>query len=194
MTTHQHTLKQALEAHRQSFNKLDTLLPQIAAISQTIVERLKAGGTLFLFGNGGSASDAQHLAAELVGRFTRERKALPALALNTDSSVLTALANDYAYDHIFKRQLEALLKPVDAVMAISTSGRSANVIQGARFAKQQKALTIGLTNANGGNLPRYTDHCICVPAQETARVQEMHIFIVHCLADCIEQAYAGLFH
>ena len=183
------TIQTAFEEHLTIFKDLQSALPTILSVAQAMIHCLKVGGTLFLFGNGGSAADAQHIAAELMGRFSRERKAIAAVALSTDVSVLTALSNDYSYDIIFERQLEALLKPHDAVLAISTSGNSPNVIKGSLFAKQKQVLTIGLTGLDGGRLKSHVDQCITVPSNNTARIQEMHIFVGHLIAELVEKYF-----
>src|SRR5207302_9331486 len=136
---------------------------------------LRAGGKLLFFGNGGSAADAQHLAAEFVGRFVRERAGLPAIALTTDSSILTAVGNDYGFDQIFARQIQALGRPGDVAIAISTSGNSLNVLEGVKEARKRKLKTIGLTGKDGGLLAQQTDVAIMVPSTSTARIQECHI-------------------
>ena len=144
----------------------------IEAIAKQLVKTLRAGKKILLFGNGGSASDAQHIAAELEGRFMRERRALPALALTTNTSTLTAVANDYGYERIFARQVEAHGRRGDAVIAISTSGNSANVLEGVKAARKAGMATIGFTNAKGGKLRRAVNLCLRVPSIDTQRVQD----------------------
>ena len=163
----------------------------IVGAAVTITDALKAGGKLLLFGNGGSAADAQHIAAELIGRFARERQALPAIALTTDTSAITALANDYSFERTFARQVEALCDRRDVVLAISTSGQSPNVIAGVEAASQRGASTIGLTGAPGGRLRDTCDQCICVPSQETARIQEGHTLVAHILCEIVERELAN---
>lgn len=165
---------------------LETQAETIAHVGAALVEALRNGKTLYLFGNGGSAGDAQHIAAELVGRFTKERRALPAVALTTNTSALTALGNDYEYAIVFARQLEAFGKPGDVVIGISTSGNSPNVLQGLQTAQELGMVTIGLTGESGGNTKTTADHCICVPSRDTARIQESHILIGHILCEIIE--------
>lgn len=164
-----------------------TLVPEIAQAAEWIVEAYRNGGKLILFGNGGSAGDAQHIAAELVGRFERERRALPAIALTTNSSTLTAIGNDYGYDKIFSRQVEAWAQPADVVIGISTSGNSPNVLEGIAAAKSKGAKTIGLTGEKGGKLASQADLCLKVPSSNTARIQESHIMIGHLLCLLLEQ-------
>src|SRR3989440_12767173 len=147
---------------------------------------LRAGGKLLLFGNGGSAADAQHLAAEFVGRFVRERAGLPAIALTTDSSILTAVGNDYGFDQIFSRQIEALGHPNDVAIGISTSGNSANVLAGLKQASKQNLKTIGLAGKDGGAGAKGVDLSITVACANTARIQECHITIGHILCELVE--------
>jgi D-sedoheptulose 7-phosphate isomerase len=142
------------------------------------------------FGNGGSAADAQHLAAEFLGRYLRQRDALPALALNSNSSALTAISNDYGYEQVFARQMEALAAPGDVAVAISTSGNSPSVIQATICARRLGLFTIALTGASGGRLRGLVDALIAVPSEETPRIQECHILLGHALCDAVEQALA----
>jgi D-sedoheptulose 7-phosphate isomerase len=146
------------------------------------------GGKIFWMGNGGSAADSQHLAAELVARFARERRALASIALTADSSILTAVANDYSFDRVFGRQLEALCHSNDVVVGISTSGNSENVVFGVRTAKRLGAFTVALTGSGGGRLAREADASLVVSSSVTARIQEAHILIGHILCDWIETA------
>jgi len=164
-----------------------TMVPEIAQAAAWIAESYRSGGKLVLFGNGGSAGDAQHIAAELVGRFERERRALPAIALTTNTSTLTAIGNDYGYDKIFSRQVEAWVQPTDTVIGISTSGNSPNVLEGIAAARAKGAKTIGLTGEKGGKLASQTDLCLKVPSSNTARIQESHIMIGHLLCLLLEQ-------
>jgi phosphoheptose isomerase len=157
--------------------------------SGAIVESLKGGGKLLLFGNGGSAADSQHVAAELVGRFQRERVALSAIALTTDTSVLTSIGNDYAFDRVFARQIEALARPGDVALGISTSGKSANVVAGLETAAQRGVKTIALTGCDGGAVGRAAAIHINVPSPVTARVQEVHRTILHVICELVENAY-----
>ena len=166
---------------------LRTMVPQIVEAAERIVQSYRAGGKLILFGNGGSAGDAQHIAAELVGRFERERRALPAIALTTNSSILTAIGNDYSYEKVFSRQIEAWAHPGDVVVGISTSGNSSNVLQGIDAAKLKKAFTVGLTGEKGGKLAPQVDLCLKVPSSNVARIQESHIMIGHLLCLLIDQ-------
>ena len=165
---------------------LETQSNVIAAVGQQLVEAMRNGKTLYLCGNGGSAGDAQHIAAELVGRFTKERRALPAVALTTNTSALTALGNDYEYAIVFSRQLEAFGKPGDVLIGISTSGNSPNVLHALQTAQELGMVTVGLTGETGGQIKAAAEHCICVPSRDTARIQESHILIGHILCEIVE--------
>jgi D-sedoheptulose 7-phosphate isomerase len=158
----------------------------IVEAASAITECLRAGGKLLLFGNGGSAADAQHLAAEFVGRFIGERRALPAIALTTDSSILTAVGNDYGFEHIFERQIEGLGRANDVAIGISTSGNSPNVIAAVQAAKKRGLKTIGLIGNDGGMLAKCVDTAITVCAANTARIQECHIAIGHLFCELVE--------
>jgi D-sedoheptulose 7-phosphate isomerase len=151
---------------------------------------LRAGGKLLFFGNGGSAADAQHLAAEFVGRFVRERAGLPAIALTTDSSILTAVGNDYGFEQIFARQVQALGRPNDVAIAISTSGNSPNIIEGVKAARKGYLKTIGLSGKDGGLLATEADVVITIASTSTARIQECHITIGHLFCELTEEALA----
>jgi D-sedoheptulose 7-phosphate isomerase len=189
---HRVKVEQALAA--SAFVKLLLLqrqAPMIEAIGVRLARVLKSGRQMFLFGNGGSAADAQHIAAELEARFLRERRALPCHALTTNTSSLTAIGNDYGYEKTFSRQLEAYCRKGDAVVALSTSGNSANVLAGVKHAKRVGALTVGLTNETGGKLKNLVDLCLCVPSRDTQRVQECHITVGHIICDIIESTIFG---
>ena len=159
----------------------------IADAAQIIVDVYRAGGKALIIGNGGSAADAQHIAAELVGHFKLKRKALPAIALTTNSSILTALANDSAYDTVFSRQLEALAGSKDVLIAISTSGNSPNILQAVETARSKHITVIGLTGGNGGKLKNLANLLIIVPSSSTPRIQEAHITIGHILCHLVEE-------
>jgi D-sedoheptulose 7-phosphate isomerase len=158
-------------------------------LSAEIVRALRAGKKVLVFGNGGSAADAQHFAAELVGRFEKERPGLPAIALTTDTSALTAIANDFGYDEVFSRQVQALAQPGDVVVGISTSGNSASVLKGLDEAKKLKAWTAALTGMAGGKLKGAVDCCVTVPSQRTAHIQECHIALIHAICACVDAAF-----
>ncbi|MBF0284360.1 MAG: D-sedoheptulose 7-phosphate isomerase [Magnetococcales bacterium] len=176
----------ALEEHRQAVNALEGLIPQLEAIARRMGAALVEGRTIFWMGNGGSAADSQHLAAELVGRFTRERRGLPSIALTTDTSILTAVGNDYGYERIFSRQIEALCRPGDVVVGISTSGSSPNVLRALEQAKALGAWTVGFAGKDGGQLREVADACLIIPSAVTARIQEAHILAGHLLCDWVE--------
>ena len=161
--------------------------PLVKAI-EVIGEALANGQALLVFGNGGSAADAQHFAAEFVGRFARERRAVPALALTTDTSALTAIANDYGFERVFARQIEAFGAPGDVAVAISTSGNSANVIEGLRTAAERGMTTVALTGRDGGEAGAIADIHLNVPHEVTARVQEVHAVLLHVICDLVENA------
>jgi D-sedoheptulose 7-phosphate isomerase len=166
-------------------------LPSLTAAADALISAYSTGHKALFFGNGGSAADAQHLAAEFVGRYLRERDPMPALALSANSSAVTAIGNDYGYDEVFARQLQALAAPGDVAVAISTSGNSLNVIEGVIRARRLGLFTIGLTGASGGRLLGLVDVLIAVPSQETPRIQECHILAGHALCDAVEQAVAS---
>ena len=167
------------------------LIETIGTVAGEMISALTSGHKIFFFGNGGSAADAQHLAAELVCRFERERRALPAIALTVDTSALTAIGNDYSFEKIFSRQIEAFGSPGDVAVGISTSGKSPNVIHAIRTAQKMGLRTVGLTGAGGGALAASADHCICIPSGQTARVQEAHILIGHILCELIDETFAA---
>lgn len=160
---------------------------EVVRAARAVEGALRAGGKVLLFGNGGSAADAQHVAAELVGRFARERAPLPAVALTTDTSALTAIANDYGFEHVFARQLLALGRAGDVAIAISTSGRSKNVLVAVEAARSRGLTVIALTGGDGGELAQLADICINVPSGDTARVQECHLAVEHIVCDMVER-------
>lgn len=166
-------------------------LAKIAQVTRALVTALEDGNTVVLFGNGGSAADAQHIAAELSGRFRQDRDPLPALSLTTNTSALTAIANDYAYETVFARQVAGLVTAGDVVVGISTSGTSANVVAGIDTANDRGATTVGLTGEGGGDLAEIADTCIQVPSTDTARIQEAHITIGHAICGQVEEALFG---
>jgi D-sedoheptulose 7-phosphate isomerase len=166
-----------------------SLQPAIEKCAELLVETLRNGKKILICGNGGSAADAQHIAAEFVGRYETERRSLPAIALTTDTSALTALANDYNFERIFARQIEALAAEGDCLIAISTSGNSPNVIAAVMEARKRGAKIIGMTGANGKKLASLSDACILVPSQRTARIQEAHITIAHIWCEIVDTAF-----
>jgi D-sedoheptulose 7-phosphate isomerase len=167
------------------------VVSRVAKVSEILVDALGQGTTALLFGNGGSAADAQHIAAEFVGRFAFDRPALPALALSVNTSCVTAIGNDYGFDRVFSRQIEALARPGDVAIGISTSGNSPNVIRALSVARERGLHTIAFTGCTGGKLKSEVDYCICVPSTETPRIQECHILIGHIISELVEQT---IFH
>lgn len=176
-----------VEEHLGVIQQLGQLNETVHAIADRMTTCLRDGGTIFFMGNGGSAADSQHLAAEFVGRFQRERRALASIALTTDTSILTAVANDYGYDSVFERQVAALCRRDDVVVGISTSGNSENVLRGVSKAKEIGAFTVGMTGEKGGKLAEVCDKCIRVPSDRAARIQEGHILIGHALCELVEE-------
>ncbi|MHC4321003.1 MAG: D-sedoheptulose-7-phosphate isomerase [Planctomycetota bacterium] len=170
---------------------LSSSIESVVQIANILVEAFKTGHSLYLMGNGGSAADAQHISGELVGRFKRNRKPLPALALTTDTSVLTAIANDFGYDQCFERQVDAFVKEGDVVIGLSTSGNSSCIINATRVAKEKGAKTVAFTGKGGGMLKDYVDVCMEIPSTDTARIQECHITIGHILCSIIEKKLFG---
>jgi len=166
------------------------LAPRVAECAQMLIDTLQAGHKILIMGNGGSAADAQHFAAEMVGRFLLERRALAAIALTTDTSILTAVGNDYGFDDIFKRQVEALAKPDDVLIGISTSGNSKNIKRAFAAGKNLGVKTIGLLGRDGGEIASLADLDLTVPSLETPRIQEAHLVMIHILCDLVEK---GLF-
>lgn len=168
---------------------LAELQEPLTASAEALIRCLRGGGKVLLCGNGGSAADAQHFAAELVGRFEVERSGLPAIALTTDSSALTAIGNDYGFELLFARQVEALAKPGDLLIGISTSGNSPNVCRALETAKQLGCATLGLLGRDGGELATVADYALIVPAERTARIQEMHLLLIHLLCEAVDTAF-----
>ncbi|BDV43741.1 phosphoheptose isomerase [Geotalea uraniireducens] len=180
-----------LRAHREVIEAIERdLAAPVAAVAELLIEAFRAGKKLLVMGNGGSAADAQHFVAEMVGRFKLERRGLPAVALTTDSSILTALGNDYGFDLIFRRQVEALAAPGDVVVGISTSGSSKNVAAALLLARELGCRTVGLLGRDGGTIRELADFALTVPSNDTPRIQEGHITIIHILCDLVEK---GLF-
>jgi len=163
----------------------------IAKVSELLVDTVDKGNKILLFGNGGSAADAQHIAAEFVGRFAFDRPALPALALSVNSSCVTAIGNDYGFDLVFSRQIEALARSGDLAIGISTSGNSSNVLHGLSTAREKGLRTVAFTGCAGGKLKNAADYCICAPSNETPRIQECHILIGHIISELVEET---IFH
>lgn len=168
---------------------IDALVPDIESGCAMISDTIKKGNMVFLAGNGGSAADAQHIAAELTGRFVKERKPLPGIALTTDTSALTAIANDYGYEYAFSRQLEALARPGDLFIGISTSGNSPGILKALETAGKSGCKTLGLSGRDGGKMNGLCDLNIIVPSDITARIQEMHILIGHILCKAVDDLF-----
>lgn len=184
-------ISQALAQSAEIKSELAKEVNLIIKMAEAFITTYQQGGKVILFGNGGSAADAQHIAAELVGRFKKERSALPAIALTTNTSILTALANDYSFDDIFARQVEALVREGDLCLGISTSGNSPNVLAGISEAKKLRARTIGFTGQSGGKLAGITDLCLKVPSNDTPRIQEAHLTVGHIICDLVERKLFG---
>jgi len=180
-------IERSLEVHSRLVSEC---LPSLTAAAEAIIVAYQAGHKALFFGNGGSAADAQHMAAEFVGRYLRERDPMPALALSVNSSAVTAIGNDYGFDEVFARQLQALACPGDVAIGISTSGNSPNVIAAIECARRLGLFTVALTGASGGQLQGLVDVLIAVPSQETPRIQECHILLGHALCDAVERAIA----
>jgi D-sedoheptulose 7-phosphate isomerase len=179
-----------LRDHQALIQKvIDSLAPAIETACEMMVYTLKNGNKVLLAGNGGSAADAQHIAAELSGRFVKERKALPGIALTTDTSALTSIANDYGYEHVFSRQVEALASPGDLFIGISTSGNSQGILNALESAKKLNCKTLGLSGRKGGKMNGLCDLNIIVPSDVTARIQEVHILIGHVLCKAVDDAF-----
>ena len=175
-----------------SIDTMEAISGELESAAEICIESLKKGGKILIFGNGGSASDAQHIAAELVSRYKIERKGLGAIALTTDTSILTAIANDDGFDKVFSRQIEALAKPGDVAIGISTGGTSKNVINALKAANEKKWSTIGFSGKEGGEFNNLCDVNIVVPSKDTPRIQEMHIFIGHTICHLVDQAFIWL--
>ncbi|MCJ7630930.1 D-sedoheptulose 7-phosphate isomerase [Candidatus Bathyarchaeota archaeon] len=181
-----------LEESAQVAMRLSQLLPkEIVEASELIIETYQNGGKLLIFGNGGSAADAQHMACELAGRFLKERQGLPAIALTADSSILTALSNDFGFENVFSRQIETLSNRNDVILAISTSGKSKNILEAINTAKRLGVKTIGLTGESGADLANLVNILIKVPSLNTPRIQEAHITIIHIICHLVEQGLFG---
>lgn len=181
------TIKNELEEHIKVINQiLDNQQEKIEEIINLIVNCYQKKGKIVLMGNGGSAADAQHIAAELIGRYKMERESLPAIALTTNTSIITAIGNDYGFDIIFERQIEGMVNEGDIVIGISTSGNSGNIIKGLIKAKEKKAKTIGFTGQGGGKMKDFVDYLIDIPSNNTPRIQEAHITISHIICGLVE--------
>lgn len=184
-------ITKAIETHKKMVAEFEaTGVKAIVDAADAIIKALKQDGRLYICGNGGSAADAQHIASELVGRFQRERKALPVIALTTDTSAITSISNDYGFENIFARQVEALVKDGDILWAISTSGTSPNVIAAAELAKEKGAAVLAFTGTANSRLEKIADICFCAK-NSTARSQEIHQLAYHIICDLVEQSFSG---
>lgn len=181
------TVKKEFQLHLETINKvIGTMEDDLVEASQIVVDALKNGNKVLLCGNGGSAADAQHIAAELTGRYKTERRGLPGIALTTDTSALTAIGNDYGYDRVFDRQVEALASSGDVIIGISTSGNSKNVLSALNLGKELGCKTIGLSGRDGGAMNESCDINLVVPSDDTPRIQEMHILFGHTICQIID--------
>lgn len=186
-TEHAERLMQIWNEHLEVASALPSLTEAVSSAIELIFSSLVVGGKLMVAGNGGSAADAQHIAAELTGRFLRERRPLPAIALHANTSALTAIGNDFGFEQVFARELSALARPGDVLLAISTSGNSPNILRAIEAARQSKVTVIGLTGESGGKMRTACDLCLCVPSKSTPRIQEMHITIGHAICELLEE-------
>jgi D-sedoheptulose 7-phosphate isomerase len=190
MTTkfRQEKLERLLGESANCIAAIGGMADEVMRACELLAERIRSGGCVMAFGNGGSAAQAQHIASELVGRFQHDRRPLAAIALTTDTSALTSVGNDYGFEEIFARQVRALARPGDVVLAISTSGNSANVLRALDAAREKNVSTIGLTGRDGGRMRERVDLCLCVPSDSTPRIQEAHLVISHILCLLIESS------
>tara|TARA_Y100000996_G_C22488333_1_gene629141 strand:- start:653 stop:1240 length:588 start_codon:yes stop_codon:yes gene_type:complete len=180
-------LSKILTESAQLISNSDSLIPEIIECVNITTKSLKKGKKIILFGNGGSAADAQHIAAEFIGRFNLERKSLPAIALTTDSSILTSLSNDYSFETVFERQCESLVSKGDIIFGISTSGNSKNVLNGLKISKKLGGITIGLLGNKGGKIKKIVDYPLIVNSKSTPRIQEVHRVVSHLICDLVEK-------
>lgn len=181
------SIRRCFSDHRAVLEKTEALIPEVEKMAAICAEALAAGHKILLCGNGGSAADAQHIAAEFVGRFHRERISLPALALTVDTSILTAVGNDYSYDDVFSRQVEGLGAAGDVFWGITTSGNSGNVVKAAKLAKEKGLTVIASLGKDGGKMKALCDAAIIVPDDSTARIQEMHILCAHSICEVVDE-------
>jgi D-sedoheptulose 7-phosphate isomerase len=176
-------LEEQIDEHVRAAHAMPELLPAIRAVGALVCQRFAAGGTLYTFGNGGSAADAQHFTGELIGRYKRDRRPLPAVTLTTDATVTTCVGNDYSFDDVFSRQVSALARPGDVVCAFTTSGRSANIVAGLAAARKRRAHTVLFGGGDGGPARVHADHVLLAPSTSTARIQEMHTLMLHLISE-----------
>lgn len=182
-------IREQIDEHIKISSNMIELVPDIKMVGEACLNSIQNGNKIILAGNGGSAADSQHIAAEFTGRYVKERQSLPAIALTTDTSALTAIGNDYGYDFVFSRQLSGLANKGDIFIGISTSGNSKNILEAVKIAKSKKILTIGLLGKSGGMLKDLVDYSIVVPSNVTARIQEMHILIGHLICEYVDKEY-----
>jgi D-sedoheptulose 7-phosphate isomerase len=180
-------MREAIAEHLAVAGRIDELLPQMEGVVRALVECYEAGGRVYTFGNGGSAADSLHFAEELVARFRRERRALPAQSLAADPTTLTCIANDYEFEELFARQVRAFARPGDVAIGFTTSGRSANVVRGLAAAREQGATTVPFGGGDGAPASEHADHVLVVPSSSTARVQEMHVLLLHLILDEVDE-------
>ncbi len=181
----------AIDEHVRLVDHLRHQIPLMCAMAQTIIDAIENDHRIYLIGNGGSAADAQHIAAELVGRFKQDRRPLPAIALTTDTSGLLAVGNDFGFAHVFDRQVEAHVRPGDVLWALSTSGTSANVIQAVRTAANRGAGILAFTGRSGGELKPLSHHCLCIDHSDSDRIQEMHVTAYHLICEMVENHFTA---
>jgi D-sedoheptulose 7-phosphate isomerase len=184
-------LDEQLDAHIRTATDAAALLPAVKAVGAVIIAAFERGGTLYTFGNGGSAADAQHFTGEVIGHYRRDRRPLPAVTLSTDATVSTCIANDYAFEDIFSRQVQALARPNDVVAAFTTSGRSQNIVDALASARANGATTLLFGGGDGGPSLELADHALLSPSSDTPRIQEMHTFFLHALSEILDAWAAG---
>lgn len=184
-------LETQLAEHIRTAEDASALLEDVRAVGAVLISAFEAGGTLYTFGNGGSAADAQHFTGELIGHYRRDRRPLPAVTLTTDATVSTCIANDYSFEDVFSRQVEALARPGDVVAAFTTSGRSANIVNGLTAARAHGATTLLFAGGDGGASLPLADHALLAPSTETPRIQELHTFLLHALSEILDAWAAG---
>jgi D-sedoheptulose 7-phosphate isomerase len=182
---------QALAEHLDLVGHVEGLLPRVDEVARVLIAAFEGDGRVYTFGNGGSSADAQHFAEELIGRFKRERRPLPAQSLSVDASALTCIANDYAFDEVFERQVRGFARRGDVVIGFSTSGNSANVVRGLAAAREAGAVTVLFAGADGGAAAQHADHALVIPSRSTGRVQEMHVLLLHLVLDQVDLWAAG---
>lgn len=184
-------LDEQLDAHIRTATDAAALLPTVRAVGEVLIDAFERGGTLYTFGNGGSAADAQHFTGEVIGHYRRDRRPLPAVTLSTDATVSTCIANDYAFEDIFSRQVQALARPNDVVAAFTTSGRSQNIVDALAAARANGATTLLFGGGDGGPSLALADHVLLSPSSDTPRIQEVHTFFLHALSEILDAWAAG---